>query len=88
MPQGEFAWSWYQHRVALEVQRKLKRVKSSIEDFANELDEDEAWLRGKFYGQAPADLGEMLEWALVLGVEVLPVIDEMRDIEPAARYLS
>ena len=82
LTEAEHAWAWYQHRVALEVLRDLERREISVEQFANQLEEDTAWLTRKLHGQAPADLGEMFEWALRLGVHVLPAIDEVDDIRP------
>lgn len=44
-------------------------------------DVDPSWLLRKMRGHAPADLGEILEWGLVLGVHVLPVVDEVEDLD-------
>jgi hypothetical protein len=82
MTDAERAWAWYQHRVALEVHRELGHRAMTVEQFAAQLGKDQAWLTRKLHGQAPADLGEMLEWALQLGVQVLPVIDNTDDIQP------
>jgi hypothetical protein len=46
------------------------------------VNEDEAWLERKLRGQAPADLGEMFEWALRLGVNILPLIQDRSDLLP------
>ena len=83
MTDAERAWSWYQHRVALEVHRELRENGMTVDQFAAQIGEDPAWLTRKLHGQAPADLGEILEWALHLGVHVLPVIDNVGDIQPS-----
>jgi hypothetical protein len=61
--------------VATIVLRELRRRDQRLSDFARQLDEDYDWLIRKLYGRVPADLGEMFEWALCVGVQVLPVID-------------
>jgi hypothetical protein len=48
--------------------------------FAARLDVNELWLKRKLRGHVPADLAEILSWALVLGVHVLPVIDDKSQI--------
>jgi hypothetical protein len=39
-----------------------------------------AWLRRKLYGQTPADLGDVMEWSLLIGVDVLPVFDDSSEL--------
>jgi len=80
MSNPERAWAWYQHRVALAVTSELAAREMTIEDFAHQLGEDSAWLTRKLHGQTPADLGEIFEWALRLGVQVLPEINDPRDL--------
>ena len=70
---GQRAWAIYQHQVATVVLRELRRRDQRISELAQQLDVDYDWLIRKIYGRVPADLGEMFEWALVLGVPVLPV---------------
>ena len=70
---GQRAWAIYQHEVATSVLTELRRRDLRINDLARQLDADYDWLIGKLYGRVPADLGEMFEWALVLGVLALPV---------------
>lgn len=82
---SEFAWAWYQHRVSFEVHRALQGRGKSVEDFAQVLGADVAWLTRKLHGQAPADIGEMFEWALRLDVSILPPIDEKKDLLPSVR---
>jgi hypothetical protein len=47
-----------------------------INDLALEFDADYDWLWRKLYGRVPPGLGEMFEWTLLLGVPVLPAIDD------------
>jgi len=71
------------------VRRAQSRAWSSIRaerinDLARQLDSDYDWLIRKLYGRVPADLGEMFEWTLLLGVSVLPAIDDAADIGPTS----
>lgn len=81
--EGELAWAWYQHRVALAVRKELKDRKIPFPTLAQALHEKDAWLERKLRGQVPADLGEMFEWALRLGVQILPAIDGVADLLPS-----
>ena len=73
---GQRAWAIYQHEVATSVLKDLRRRDLRINDLARQLGEDYDWLSRKLYGRVPADLGEMFEWALVLGITVRPTLDE------------
>jgi hypothetical protein len=66
----------FQHRAAFAVLEDLKETGSSINDLAQALGEDPAWLQRKLHGQTPADLGHVMSWALHRGVHVLPVFDD------------
>jgi hypothetical protein len=66
----------YQHRAAFAALESLKASEQTVEWPAGSLGEDVAWLRRKLYGQSPADLGDVMEWSLVLGIDVLPVFDD------------
>jgi hypothetical protein len=79
---GQRAWAIYQHEVATSVLKELRRRDLRINDLARQLDADYDWLIRKLYGRVPADLGEMFEWTLLLGVSVLPAIDHAGDIRP------
>jgi hypothetical protein len=81
---GERAWAIYQHQVATLVIRELHRRRHSIMWLTQELGENYDWLIRKLYGRVPADLGEIFEWALCLGVQVLPVIDVGGGVHPQA----
>jgi hypothetical protein len=74
---GERAWAWYQHHVALVVRAALVKRRSDLDGLAGEIGCDIGWLRRKLHGQAPADLGEMFEWALVLGAQILPSVEDV-----------
>lgn len=80
--EGEMAWAWFQHRTALAVRAELKARPIPLSVLAVGVNEDEAWLERKLRGQAPADLGEMFEWALRLGVNILPLIQDRSDLLP------
>lgn len=80
--EGEMAWAWFQHRTALAVRAELKARRIQLGVLAEAVSADEAWLERKLRGQAPADLGEMFEWALRLGVNILPPIQDRTDILP------
>ncbi|HUX04685.1 MAG TPA: hypothetical protein VMV53_07275 [Acidimicrobiales bacterium] len=83
--EGEMAWAWYQHQAALAVRAELKARRIPLSLLAVRVDEDEAWLERKLRGQAPANLGEMFEWALRLGVHVLPVVQNPTDLLPKVK---
>lgn len=68
----EVAWALYQHHAALATNQALAARGQEISDLATLLEEDPAWLRRKLYGQVPADLGDILAWALELGIDILP----------------
>jgi hypothetical protein len=68
--------------VAFEVQRSLVDRGWLIRDLAKALDKDETWLQRKLFGHVPADLGELLEWAVECGSAVLPEINGPEDIVP------
>lgn len=76
------AWAWFQHRAALAVRSELKARRIPLSFLAIDVHEDEAWLERKLRGQAPADLGEMFEWSLRLGVHILPVVQDRTDLLP------
>lgn len=78
--QGQRAWAIYQHKVAISVLKELRRQDLRINDLARRLDADYDWLIRKLYGRVPADLGEMFEWALVLGIAVRPTFHEAGNI--------
>lgn len=79
---GQRAWAIYQHRVAIAVLRELRRRNQRISELAQRLNVDYDWLLRKLYGRVPADLGEMFEWALVLGITLLPTLDETGNVRP------
>lgn len=79
---SEVAWAVFQHRAAFAVLESLKASGLSLEWLASGLREDVAWLRRKLYGQTPADLGDVMGWALLIGVDVLPVFDDSSELKP------
>ena len=54
------------------------------DDLAVELSEDPAWLKRKLYGQTPADIGDLMKWALRYGISVLPAIDSIKELRPSS----
>ena len=56
---------------------ELRHLEESLSSFATRLDVNELWLKRKLRGHVPADLGEVLSKALVIGVHVLPAIDDL-----------
>jgi hypothetical protein len=65
---------------AFAVLLELRHLGESLLSFAARLDVNELWLKRKLRGHVPTDLGEVLSWALVLGVHVLPVINDSDDL--------
>lgn len=76
------AWAWFQHRAALAVFEELRARRESLAALAGLLGEDSDWLKRKLYGRAPADLGDVLGWALLLGPQIVPPIDSESDLRP------
>jgi len=80
--EGEMAWAWYQHRMALAVRAELEARPLPLRTLAGAINETKGWLERKLRGQAPADLGAMFEWALRLGIHVLPLVQDRKDLLP------
>jgi len=80
--EGEIAWAWFQHQTALAVRAELKARGIPLSFLAVGVEENEAWLERKLRGQAPADLGEMFEWSLRLGLHILPLVQDRSDLLP------
>lgn len=78
----EAAWAWYQHRACLAVQAELAARDLTVADFARDIDADLAWLTRKLHGQAPASLGDLLEWGLCLRVQILPLVTSPAELLP------
>jgi hypothetical protein len=80
LTRAESAWAVFQHRAAVSVCEELKHLGKDHLWLAKKTGVDPGWLLRKLRGHAPADLGEILEWGLILGVHVLPVVDEVGDL--------
>jgi hypothetical protein len=78
----EAAWAWYQHRTCLAVYAELGDRDQTVADFARGLGADLIWLTRKLHGQAPASLGDLLEWSLYLRVQVLPIVTSPAELLP------
>jgi hypothetical protein len=76
----ETAWAIFQHRAAHTALTTLQQNNQTIDTFATTLGQDLAWLKRNLYGQTPADLGDMIAWAFHLGVDVLPVFDNLSEL--------
>ena len=70
--QVQTAWAIFQHRAALAVAIELHHRRYSTSDLARDLNEDHAWLVRKLHGQTPADLGDIMNWTLKYGIQILP----------------
>lgn len=68
-------WAVLQHRAAFVVHTAFASGLLSLDDLAWEVGEAPGWLRRKLTGQVPADVGDLVAWALVLGVDVWPVLE-------------
>jgi hypothetical protein len=80
LTRSESAWAVFQHRAAVSVCEELRHLERDHVWLAKKIGMDSGWLQRKLRGHAPADLGEILEWGLILGVHVLPVVDEVGDL--------
>ncbi len=80
LSQTEIAWAIFQHRAALVVLEELRASGETITDLATNIGADPAWLQRKLHGQAPADLSDVMEWALHFGVHILPVFDSKAEL--------
>jgi hypothetical protein len=78
----EAAWAIFQHRAAYAVHLELKANNETVPDLAGRIGEDAAWLARKLHGQTPVDLGDVMGWALAMGVHILPVFDESGQLLP------
>ncbi len=77
LSQSEAAWALFQHKAAYSVLQELGHLDESLSHLSSLLAVKESWLTRKLRGHTPADPGDVLSWALVLGVHVLPVIDDL-----------
>jgi hypothetical protein len=69
------AWAVYQHRAALALLEDIEIALKVPDDFAQELNEAPARLKRKLYGQTPAAIDDLLNWALRYVIRVLPAIE-------------
>lgn len=77
------AAAFFQHRVAFRVREAIDLDPDmTVERFAVLVELTPATLKRKLYGAAPARLEEVLAWAEVAGVDVLPVIQERDQLYP------
>lgn len=72
----ELAWARLQHRAAYVAGLALKEQGMTLDDLAARAGESPSWVRRKLTGQVPADIGDLVLWAKVLGVDVWPVLGE------------
>jgi transcriptional regulator with XRE-family HTH domain len=79
----EAAWAIFQHRASRAVLQELRASGTTIDDLAEKLGDDPAWLQRKLHGQTPVDLGDVMAWALEYGVHIIPVFDESSEMKPS-----
>jgi hypothetical protein len=79
MTQVERLWAVTQHRASYVVHVALAESGRTIADLAREVGESESWARRKLTGQVPADVGDLLGWSIVCGVDVWPVLDSVAE---------
>ncbi len=70
----ERAWAMLQHRAVFVAREALATAGMGLDDLAVEVGESPNWLRRKFTGRTPANVGDLIGWASVLGVDVWPVL--------------
>ena len=86
----QVAWAYAQHRAAFEVRAAMqwnpltRPDPHTIDTLAAELGEAPSWLRRKLTGQVPADVGDMLGWARVLGPQIWPLVEGPGDLAPGS----
>ncbi len=82
------AASYFQHVAACTVVAKAQHAGDSVVKIAGKLDVVEGTLRRKPYGESPARLDDLIGWALVYGVDVLPPVESTDDLFPRCRSPS
>lgn len=80
----ELAWSFVQHKAAFVVLTEMKAHGMTLDELAVELGEAPSWLQRKLYGRVPIDLGDLLAWSNLFGVQVWPALSDTADLFPAA----
>ncbi len=80
------AWALAQHRAAVAVHQELAWRGETYDDLAERLGTSGSWLRRKLTGQVPADLGDVLAWALDLGIQVWPVFHDLRELRAPTEW--
>lgn len=81
----ETAWALFQHRCALAVLFEITYNEASVEEMAESLLERPSWLKRKLYGQVPADLGDVLGWALLYGIQILPEFESIEQLKRSGK---
>jgi hypothetical protein len=85
----QVAWAYAQHRAAFEVRTAMewnpltRPDPYTLDTLAGVLGEAPSWLRRKLTGQVPADVGDLLGWARVLGPQVWPLVEGPEDLSLA-----
>ena len=88
------AWAYAQHQAAYEARAAMqwnpltRPDPQTIDSLAAELDEAPSYLRRKLTGQVPADVGDLLGWARVLGPQVWPLVEGPDDFAPTSRGIQ
>lgn len=76
------AAGYFQHVAACLVYAKGKPEEKRVEKLAARVGVNADTFRRKLYGESPARFDELLAWAYVFGVDVLPSISSMSDVWP------
>ena len=71
----ERTWALLQHRAAFVAFQALSEAQMSVDELAAAVGQRPDWVVRKLHGHAPADVGDFVAWASVLGVDVWPVLE-------------
>ena len=79
---AQLAASYFQHKASLEAQKIADEQQMPLAVFAGSIGMLPATLRRKLNGDVPARVEEILAWALLLGLEVLPAPSSTEELLP------
>jgi len=74
--------AYFQHVAACTAIAKAEHDGESVLRMADRLGVPADTLRRKLYGESPARLDEVIAWAILYGVEVLPAPGSIEDLVP------
>lgn len=75
--EAHLAAAYLQHRVAQAVVTEFETSSHthSLESLAEHVGESVDYVRSKLYGHAPISLEDLMQWAHLFGVHILPPMD-------------